>query len=229
VKIILLDAHNPNYDHVWQISHPNKLSYCNKHGYTFVSYQFGTLDPPQRTPHWGRVLGIQKYLPECDWLFYLDTDIIIMNDTIRIERFVDEKYNLIIGPEAYDPHISTSGMLFKNCEWSFDFLKYWWTQTHYIDHPYYTTPEQDHGATGGLGGLYFEQSAFHFLYDTREDYRAVIKTVPRKWFNSIDIDNGPTFYTPGDFLVHFPGDSTARKVYKMQSYLQQKQRKKIFI
>lgn len=141
------------------------------------------------------------HLKDYDWLFYLDTDLLILNHDIKVEDYIDDNYNLIIGPQPHEGHLMTSGMLIKNCRWSFEFFLDLYAQVQFINNPYHSPPGT-RLATGSpdTGGNFLEQSAFHFLYDTEEKYAKQIKIVPRKWFNS-EIGT----YQEGDFLLHFPG------------------------
>lgn len=214
--IALLDAHNDNYNDIAAISVPNRIKYCKKHGYKFVEYKFTKLQPPNRTPHWGRVMGLKTHLDQYDWIFYCDTDAVILNESIKIEKFIDENYDLIVGPLASEGHLSSSGMLIKNCEWSRKLFDTWYNQTYFINHPYHAKPGQDYGATAGNGGMFFEQSALEFLYDTNEEIRKRIKRIKRNAFNSIA--SSAYYYKPGDFLIHFPGVPKQQKIDLMKQW-----------
>lgn len=218
MKIAIIDAHDHNYDEIADISMPNREKYAKKHGYTFHVYKFNKLVPEQRSPHWGRVLAIEQFLPSYDWIFYCDTDAIILNDTMKIEDQIDDKYDIIAGPMPHEGHLSTAGLIIKNSPWVMNFLKVWYSQTHFIDHPYFATAESDHGATStDGGGMFFEQSAFEFLYDTNAEIRGKIKRIPRKFFNAIA--SSAYMYNRGDFLIHFPGIPKQDKLNLMKTWI----------
>lgn len=200
VKIALLDVHHENYKSLYEISGRIKQAYCFKHGYDCLVYNTENLIPTSRQKNWGRVQGILHHIHDYDWLFYLDTDILIMNHEIKVEDYIDDQYDLIVGPLPHEGHLMSSGMLIRNCRWSVEFFLDLYAQVQFIDQPYYS--EGKSFATGNpcKGGYYFEQSALHFLYDTEEKYRKRIKVVPRKYFNS-----ETETYQKGDFLIHFPG------------------------
>lgn len=204
-KLALLDCHDANFDEIGAISDPNRVAYCERHGIDFIRYRFGPLEPPGRQPNWGKIQGLLKHLPDYDWIFYLDTDSIITNMTINIRSMIDEKYDLIAGiiPEVEGGHLSTGALFVKNCPWSFAFLQDLWNQVEFIEKPWF-------GNLSGTGGLFLEQSAFHYLYDTRPDYREHISVVSRVKFNS-----QITFHEPDHFLVHFPGLSHKAELMKL--------------
>lgn len=215
MKIGLIDSHNNSYEYLAKISRPNRINYCLKHGYDFIEFSFQKI-PDARTPHWGRVLAIKKYLNQYDWLFYLDTDIIICNFKIKIEDFIDDNYDLIVGPNPIEEgHLSTSGMLFRNTDWSMSFLDKWFEQKYFIDKPYIPNNEHFYLSTGGDGGgKFYEQSAFHYLYDQETEDRKKIKVVPRRLFNSLIYT-----WSFGDFLIHFPGPDKNLKLWGLKHYL----------
>lgn len=201
MKIGMIDVHNQNYEGIYDISAPIKRAYCQKHGYEFVEYVADMpLIPESRQYNWSRVQGIIYNLHRFDWLFYLDTDILIMNDSHRIEDFIDNSYDMVVGPLPSEGHIMTSGMLIRNCRWSYEFMLDMYAQTEYIQQPYYSPEGCDATGTPCTGGYYFEQSSFHHLFDSVKKYRDRIKRVERRHFNS-----ETKSYTPGDFLIHFPG------------------------
>lgn len=212
MKIGMIDVHNSFYDGIYEVSEPIKRAYCAKHGYEFVEYiSQAPLVPEDRQSNWSRVQGIICELHRFDWLFYLDTDILIMNDEIKIESFIDDKYNLIAGPLPSEGHIMTSGMLIRNCRWSYEFFLDLYAQTKFIHEPYHSPAGMDATGSPPQGGYYFEQSAFHFLYDTVPKYKQKIKLVERRHFNS-----ETKSYKEGDFLIHFPGQiHKARLMKKM--------------
>ena len=205
MTIALLDAHDVNYDYIGAISDPNRVEYCNRHNIDFIRYRFDKLEPEGRQPNWGRFQGLITHLPNYDWIFYLDTDAIITNMDIDIRDCIDESYDMIAGPLPHEGHLSTGGFLIKNSQWSMDFMADLWSQTQFIDNAYF-------GTLSGGDGKYFEQSSFHYLYDTKEDYRKHIKVVERKAFASTLFD-----HQPDHLLVHLPG--RAHKLLMMCAYL----------
>jgi hypothetical protein len=137
-----------------------------------------------------------------------------MDLDLKIEQYIDENYNLIIGRMPEEEHISTSAILIKNCDWSYQLLDDWYGLEEFIDKPYKPSPEEDHGATNGNGGKYFDQSGFHYLYDHYPQYREQTQVVPVRWMN-----NKGHYFQEGDFLVHFPGREP-KKAKGMKKFLE---------
>lgn len=204
--VAILDCCNDSYNDIFSITKKSKIRYAIKHKMDFIRYRFKIKG---RTAHWGRVLGIERCLPNYDRILYLDTDTIILDHSFDIRNIFTEK-NIITGPLPHEGHIGTNGMIFRNKEWTYDFLKIWFNQKKFINKPYYGT------LSCGLhdkGGLYFEQSAFHYLYDHSPDVRDNTDLVAQKYMHS-----RPDTHAPEDFLIHVPGYKHHKKVALLKQF-----------
>ena len=191
MKIALLDCHQNNYDEIARLTSPSKTLYCKKYGYGFITEHFDNIG---KFPTWGRVLKLQQHLPAYDWVLYLDTDTIITNFDIDIESQIDDAFDILVGtmPDFHTgqpTHLSTSSILIKRSDWSFDFLDKWW-KTNCDEY------RSDGPAVMGHGGKFYEQSAFQFLYEHGEAKH--IRIMPNHWFNAVECN-----HTSSDFLIHF--------------------------
>lgn len=217
MKIAILDAHNKDFNSVADFTRPRKTIYCDRHGYDLIYYHFEDVG---RFPTWGKVKGVQEYLPRYDFICFLDTDILIMNFSVKIEDQIDNKHNIFIGfmPDFNTgemTHLSTSAWIIKNNAWSLEFLEKWWNTTDYLNERY--PPNNEYTpATRGFGGKYHEQTAFSYLYDIDEDCRTNTKIMPFSWFNQREVN-----YKKGDFLVHFARQK--EKLERMKRFLNQNQ------
>ena len=186
----------------------SKAKYCSLNKYDFIEDEIKNINP--YGPTWGRVFSIEKNLLNYDWIIYLDTDIIITNYEKKIENYIDKNYNIIIGrmPDFNTGelnHISTSSIIIKNENWSFDFLQMWKKQKTFINNPYHAVEEKKHLSTLGVGGLFFEQSAFHFLYDENEEIRKKTKLIDG--INDIECN-----HKIDSFLIHFARSPKEKRI-----------------
>lgn len=164
----------------------SKAEYCRKQGYPFHNLTY-TLDPNRPIP-WSKILLVEKLLEDCetDWVFWSDADAIVMNKKIKLKRFVDENYDMIVGSD--DNGINTGQFLMRNCEWSKDFLKRVYAKTEYIHHGWW------------------EQKAIMDLYANNPEDKKHIKVLPQRDMNSYTPQHGPIHgYQKGDFIIHFAG------------------------
>ena len=93
-KFALVTLYTDNIRRLAELTNPGKQDYCKKWGYDFVC-QEGSLDP-DRPPAWSKILLLRKLLDKYDWLFWLDADAMIMNPEIPMDRFIDDRYSMIL-------------------------------------------------------------------------------------------------------------------------------------
>jgi hypothetical protein len=216
MKIAMLNCFNNEYDEIFQITKKSKINYCKKNGIDFLTYNFQLKD---RTQHWGRVLGIKEHLKNYDYILYLDTDTLILNYDLDIRKIIiDNDFNIISGPLPHEGHIGTNGLILKNNKWTYEFLDNWYSQEKFIKSPYYGSPSCGTGDDGGFNAppnewIFYEQSAFHYLYDTIESIRKNIHLIERKYFHAV-----PKTFKKGDFLIHVPGMKKEIKIKLLKKY-----------
>lgn len=157
--------------------------YCNEKKYTYfvetdTEKILNNLDGRSHT--WYKPKFINEVLEkfDADYVLFLDADAIIIDNTYRIEDFIDEKYDCIV-TEDYGPSVMNAGvLLFKNTEWTKTFLKKWWDISQTLNGPngepvgYYNT------------GLWHDQTCFGYLYNNEFGYKSKIKIIDNKILNS---------------------------------------------
>ena len=207
----------------------NIKCYANRHGYTLED---GNQYIDKRKPiAWTKIIAAQHLLPKFAWIFYIDTDAIIVDTSQKLEELLDTRYDLIItadqqGLNRYVPmsvHDATSltatiflcstqhsgAFLLRNTEWSRDFLNRLMEQTHLV--------------FADFAPFLYEQRAFHYLLRTDPSIREHIKILPSCAFNS-RLETPfwhPDIYVPGDFVLHMAGKRKAEKSSLMLPYLEE--------
>ncbi|CAO3648980.1 unnamed protein product [Cunninghamella blakesleeana] len=180
----------------------NKRAYALKHGYSFVARSAEFAQEAlrgERKTVWGKVDVIEKVLPKYEWIFWLDMDAVILDQTHSIETLLDEvkqrypqgadtfdrEVDLVIARPQNDPMINAGVFLMRNTPWSMQFLRDVQKQTSW----YNKGSSYEQGAMWDVMRLP-ENKDKVFLLD-RDDH--TFNTFPKK-------------YTPGDFVVHFAPD-----------------------
>ena len=178
-------------------------SYAEKHGYDWREY-WEALDK-SRPPAWNKILYILKALEKgYDWVFWIDADAIIMNDSIKLTKFIDDEYDFILCKDAFS--WNTGAWFVKNSEKAKELL------------------EQTYAAEEYTDAFLWEQGAF---MNTAFNKGARIKVHQQRDFNSVapqtkqffmegneyecgtfkfvlnmeEYDKG--IYKDGDFVLHF--------------------------
>src|ERR1043166_9768192 len=96
MKITLLTHTDENFKPVSNITIPVFQEYCDCYGYNFVCKKEHTSG---RHIVWEKIALIlymfENHRDEFDWLCYCDADVMIMNHTIKLESFIDDKVDFI--------------------------------------------------------------------------------------------------------------------------------------
>lgn len=168
------------------IGHKTLVDYCKRNDYEFF-YETELLDET-RHAYWNKILVIQKYLNKVDYLVWIDSDIIILNDRIKLEdiikNFMKDKDFLLCRDNGL--LINTGVWFCKNNEYVNNMLTQIFEQRQFETT---RTPEQD---------------SFHYLWsnniDNLGDRSVVLPNTFQHVFNSAMFN-----LQKDSLLVHFLG------------------------
>jgi hypothetical protein len=196
----------------------NHKAYCNKHNYSYI---LRNLPKTNRIAIWEKIDLIKEVIlsNKYDYIFWMDTDSIFTNFTIKIEDIINntgEKYNFIF---SGDTNIINSGhFIFKSCTWSLRELEKIWNI-----YPAKYGMSGDNAAlsvwlAGGNGNMSHQQQKIYYelvdkgFTDISEKYRIengtaqeyicqelneYCKLIPKREINSYKDD-----FKKGDFIFH---------------------------
>jgi len=158
-KILVFSYHDenchegPSFKTIGEITRQSKEEYCKIHGYDF--YLKDKDFDKSWTPRSERINILINNIDNYDWIWYLDTDAMIMNQTIKIDYLIDDNYDVILSrtPNEQLIDINDGSMLIKRSEWSKNFLNHindivkksshsWPCQQAIIDYVNITHPEE---------------------------------------------------------------------------------------
>ena len=221
--------YGPTLQEQWeQAAMQNVIDYAERHQYHLQLS--GHIDKG-RHPAWSKVRAWQHLLLHYDWVWQTDADMAILDTHRRLETFIDDQYDIIIGRdcnifhvllernhsvvEALHMSINTGSFFLKSSAWTLDFLN----RLYETNGPH--IPDID---------IWWENAAMMYLADM-ERLESHFKIVPGRLFNAwpptasihftgrnISKFCNPietTFYKPGDFAIHFVAGSK----HELTSYL----------
>lgn len=183
-------------------SRKNKILYCEKHGYDFIDDE--SIHDKTRSIPWSKIPLLLKYLDDYDYLAWCDADMLIHNDLIKIEDFIEKykNYDMFCGTDWIMPN--TGFWIVKNTDFSKNFLKGMLTNV-------YNENEFSDGRY-----LNHEQGSFISLYDKNFlDAKTKIKISgePREcnsyWFN---------FFSEVDFILHLAAVRNELLMFLIKEY-----------
>ena len=123
-----------DFGNLLDMTWPNKQHYCDKHGYQLFN-ESAQLDT-SRPPSWSKIRAAHRLLTEedCDWVYWMDADTVIMNSDKRIEEFLptpETGIDLVIARQK-GPSWNAGAWLLRRSAWSLHFLEQWWNYTDHI-------------------------------------------------------------------------------------------------
>lgn len=195
-RITLLTSASDKYKSILELSGPNKLDYCIRHG----------LQLSVRKHENEEDLAIERQifmidaLTTCEWLWFMGADTLIMDHTIDVRQYLDEEYDLIITEDVNG--INNDVFFLKN------------------------SPEGRKFLVSTLANNSVFPNDQESMKAAIEDSVIKVKIMHQKQFNSYlyneynYLDDGGGSYSKGDFVLHLPGIPNERRQTLMEEYLQ---------
>jgi hypothetical protein len=113
----------------------NHHEYSNKHGYSYIKEIVKNEDYIDWHPTWIKIDILKKYLPLYDYVVWVDSDAVFVNQDISIENLIGDGIDLVIPKLELDrvsgnmwTHTTTGFMIWKNSEWSNNVLNLLWDE-----------------------------------------------------------------------------------------------------
>ena len=200
-----------NFDAVLELSWDNKLKYAQKHGYSL--YDASHLLDTSRPPAWSKIKAVQHQLEsgDCDWVMWTDADTVIMNSDKKVEHFLpsDEDINLLVGSDNGGGY-NSGVFLFKNTDWSRQFLQKWWDMKAYVNPTGISLSGDNHAMKDLLRDLpEFDKNvaspprcnlnSFAKFYPVSESLQAAENMEEKDWYMS------ESYYHKSDLIAHCAG------------------------
>lgn len=213
MKFVICTLCTENWKEFEAVTGENKRKYCERHGYVFrpkCGEPFYTRmhgAHPESEPmgwEWGFERGFVfrdafREVPECDWVFFSDTDALITNYTRPLDVLVDNRFHVIL---AADINGTNCGNIFiRNSEIGRAFVDSMIaSMPAYRDNP-------------------MSENQWIQEMATATYWKKYIKIVPQRMFNAYDytLYQFPKFtgtkdvlgvdgqWKPGDFVLHIVG------------------------
>lgn len=182
--------------------------YCNYNGYTYISETNTDKIKTKcegRSYTWYKPLFIKeifsKYNPE--YVLFLDADAILVNKSIPIEDFIDDKYEIVfaedIGGSGSHSAMNAGAFIIKNTPYSSLFLDKWWSFGDTLrgkDARSLIISEENKDKIGYFReGLWHDQTCLTYFYEHDKELQKKLKIISNCSFNHYD-------YNINGFLFH---------------------------
>jgi len=171
-----------------------------KHGYDRITDE--SVFVPERDATWSKIPLLQKYLPNYDYIMWIDGDVLITNQDRRIEEFIDllapDKI-LLIGKDFQG--LNAGVFVMRNCQLALDLLADAWKREELAR------------------VLFHEQTAITDLLATPK-YSGKAQVIPHRFINIMNAYDHRmdtrVHWLPGDFCIHFAGIKDPRARLMLQ-------------
>lgn len=221
--ICVLVSYDDNYAKMAEYSvYGNIKKYCELHGYSLV---IDTQQNPdnRRYPSWQKIKTSINLLKSASykWIFFIDTDCLIMNKDIKLESLIDDQYSFIVpkhSVKAEDNPITniegvenviTSQFLVKNDKHGLDILQAIWDAEGWPDDMPLSTFD-------------YEGRQTRIVINSLK-YKDKIKIIEEHKLNRFWYINNPFMvmhfkgvndhtWKPGDFIVHVTGYTKEERI-----------------
>lgn len=220
-----------NFDGLLALTWDNKSKYAQKHGYRLFD-ESDQLDK-SRPASWSKIRAVQRLLAQedCDWVFWLDADTVVMNSHKRVEDFLpvnnDNDNNQIdILLSADDGGGYNAGVwLVRNSEFTRNFLQEWWDMKSFVKPPG-LAKSGDNDALKYKTAHMTKDELSHLGVPPRCTFNAFARFVKPAEYSAVEtkIKSSPWFmeeasYHKGDLIAHVAG--VDNKVETIQLLLEQ--------
>lgn len=113
----------------------NHHQYANKHDYSYIKEIVYNDQYPEWHPTWIKIDSLRKFLPLFDYVVWIDSDAVFVNQEIKIEEFILDGVDLVLPKLEVDrntgnvwTNTTTGFMILKNSDWSNNILTKLWEE-----------------------------------------------------------------------------------------------------
>ena len=182
-----------------KLTAPNKMEYCVRWGLQMSMRKLAYPYP------WGlKGEYILNTLNECDWLWFMGADTLIMNQTIDVKTLIDDQYDFIIGKDVNG--INNDVFFLKNSVASREFMKAVVDQRLIL-------PDDQHAMKSFMGVI----PNFKYNIVSQKLFNAYLYSTEPAYASYPGVHEGD--FKPGDFVLHFPGMDNIRRQFLINKHL----------
>jgi hypothetical protein len=183
--IALVALYTPNVANYGRIAETNFTRYCERHGYTLYVHRDipAQLNDGKTSGNWFKAALLREYLPDHQWVFWIDADVLINDMNQRLEPFTHGR-DTVLARDAGTWAFNSGIMGFQRNQQNYDAL------ARVIDECAKLEDKSDVYASMG------DQSRFVQTLEERPDLHVS---------SFIDINTPWIYRRPDSFMVHYIG------------------------
>ena len=107
------------YADMCKIAEDNFRQYCDLQGYELLLHHEPLPGLESRPPQWNKILAVQAAFekPGIDYVFWMDSDSLFMNENLRLEALVPSGENQLTLSGDYNCFINTGHLMMRKGSW----------------------------------------------------------------------------------------------------------------
>lgn len=191
IAIITIETRD-NLKDVVEVHNKSLNKYCSRYGYDYIFKNSYKSDLPV---YWYKMLIVKEYLPEYDYVLWLDSDTIICDYSVRLEWIIQEGKDIYIGRDypSFTSNVFCAGIfMIKNSEEGKNFIND--CINGFINNDY-CKEDGKPALKGAYAGLCYEQGMMNYLMKGK--YKKNTLTLPDRIFNN------SVFWRTNSFILHY--------------------------
>ncbi|SAK93279.1 galactosyl transferase GMA12/MNN10 domain protein [Caballeronia fortuita] len=186
--IAVVTLYTPNVAQYGRIAEANFRRYCERHGYTLYVHREipAQLNDGKATGNWHKAALLREYLPNHQWVFWLDADVLINDMNRRLEPLTHE-CDTVFARDVGTWDFNSGIMGFQRNQHNYDAL------ARVID---------ECGKLEDKSKVYASRGDQHYFiraFETMPEYD------PTRFFGFIDLNTPWIYRRPDSFMVHYLG------------------------
>lgn len=197
-------ANAPTYEEISKITSKSIISYCEANNYSYlITDEFDR----SRAASWGKIDLARKHLQDFDYLWTFDSDLMIMNQNIKLESIIDHDHDVFFTCYYHDiNHLNTGSIIYRNTPWTQNFLKEIWEDQEFV---------------AARPNCFFEQSGIVKWYKNHPEEQNHFKFLPVRSINAhyhLGMENLNINYEKGDLAVHLAGTDNFYRIEAFKEF-----------
>lgn len=200
MRVCVTSTHSPAYAELAEVTTPNHIAYCERHGYDYLSRRTAGVEWPNFLPD--DLNRIRNLVGIYDVVLKVETDVVFTNMSAHVEDYIHEKDIIVVGREPKGRAVLNVGvMIFVNQ----------WNEVQ----PFLLLSKIIDEAQNWLGRSKdcYWQNHLGRMVSSHHPYARCVRLVEPRLINATDQTESPEWtWESGDFVCHCGGGSVESRI-----------------
>jgi mannan polymerase II complex MNN10 subunit len=205
--IVFTTLYDSNFQKLADLTHPNKVSYCNKHNYPLILKNDNFSKIPIGFEKAYLILDAFIKYPHCEWVFFSECDTFITNMNIKLENIIEnERKHFVITTDFGG--INAGSFFVRNSKEGIFFIQKMIEYINILPH------EQD------FIQRCYDSNNFNHIISIYSQY--IFNSYDYRFYNEqskLDKFNNRGEWNDNDFILHLAGISLENRILIINEFM----------